>query len=123
MMNGKTNNLVKSFFNSYNNQIHFQKEITGAECPGDNLHEFSYHIQAMVEELGEVMKADKRWKTHRNTRYVPDEKLDELADVFITAMNISIHSGFTAEQIEEAIAKKINENFERLAIAKKEEQE
>lgn len=116
-------NVNKSFFNSYNTQIHFQKEITGAKCPGDNLHEFSYHIQAMVEELGEVMKADKRWKTHRNTRYVPEEKLDELADVFITAMNISIHSGFTAEQIEEAIAKKINENFERLAIVKEEEAE
>lgn len=105
---------------SYDNQIHFQEEITGVECPGDNLHQFSYHIQAMVEELGEVMKADKRWKTHRNQRYELDEKLDEIADVFITAMNISIHSGFTADEIEQAIANKINENFERLAIAKKE---
>ena len=64
----------------------------------------------MVEELGEVMKADKRWKTHRNHRYEPDEKLDEIADVFITAMNISIHSGFTAEDIEKAISNKIKEN-------------
>lgn len=111
----------KNFKNSYDNQIHFQEAITGVTCPGDNLHQFSYHIQAMVEELGEVMKADKRWKTHRNTRYEKDEKLDEIADVFITAINISIHSGFTAEEIENAISRKINENYERLKIEKKKE--
>lgn len=119
-MIGKTN-LATSFLNSYNSQVRFQKEVTGAQCPSDNLGEFSYHIQAMVEELGEVMKADKRWKTHRNNRYEPKEKLDEIADVFITAMNISIHSGFTAVEIEEAIANKINENFERLAVVQKED--
>ena len=64
------------FKESYDNQVHFQEAITGVKCPGDNIHQFSYHIQAMVEELGEVMKADKRWKTHRNHRYEPDEKLD-----------------------------------------------
>lgn len=115
-MTGKT-----SFNKSYIAQTLFQEAVTGAKCPGDNLGQFSYHIQAMVEELGEVMKADKRWKTHRNERYVPEEKLDEIADVFITAMNIAIHSGFTAETIEEAIAKKIGENFERLAIVKEEQ--
>lgn len=102
-----------SFKQSYDNQTHFQEAITGAKCPGDNLTQFSYHVQAMVEELGEVMKADKRWKTHRNERFEPEEKLDEIADVFITAMNIAIHSGFTAETIEQAIARKIDENYER----------
>lgn len=109
-MTGKNN----GFKASYDNQIHFQEKITGATCPGDNLSQFSYHIQAMVEELGEVMKADKRWKTHRNERYEVSEKLDEIADVFITAMNIAIHSGFTADDIEGAIANKIKENYERL---------
>ena len=107
---------------AYDNQIHFQEAITGAKCPGDNLNQFSYHIQAMVEELGEVMKADKRWKTHRNHRYEPAEKLDEIADVFITAMNIAIHSGFTAEEMEEAISNKIKENYERLSVEKKKEE-
>ena len=60
------------------------------------------------------MKADKRWKTHRNHRYEPEEKLDEIADVFITAMNIAIHSGFSDEDIEEAISNKISENYARL---------
>lgn len=116
-MNGKTN----SFHNSYNNQILFQENVAGVRCPGDNLPQFSYHIQAMVEELGEVMKADKRWKTHRNERYVRDEKLDEIADVFITAMNIAIHSGFTVNDVEDAISTKIAENFSRLVLKQKEE--
>lgn len=109
------------FKKAYDNQIHFQEVITGVQCPGDNITQFSYHIQAMVEELGEVMKADKRWKTHRNQRYEVEEKLDEIADVFITAINISIHSGFTADEIEEAIRKKIDENYQRLEIEKKKE--
>lgn len=114
--------MINGFNESYHKQAHFQKVITGAKCPGDNLSEFSYHIQAMVEELGEVMKADKRWKTHRNSRYEPAEKLDEIADVFITAMNIAIHSGFEAETIELAIANKIEENYKRLNIEKQKEE-
>lgn len=111
---------TNSFKDSFFNQISFQEEVTGATCPCDNLPQFSYHVQAMVEELGEVMKADKRWKTHRNQRYDASEKLDEIADVFITAMNIAIHSGFGPETIEEAIAKKIDENFIRLSKIEKE---
>lgn len=113
--------MTNSFKSSYDNQIHFQEHVAGVKCPGDNINQFSYHIQAMVEELGEVMKADKRWKTHRNQRYEVEEKLDEIADVFITAINISIHSGFTAEDIEKAISRKINENYKRLDIEKKKE--
>lgn len=110
----KMSGMNNSFLLSYRNQVKFQKEVTGAECPGDNLNHFCYHMNAMVEELGEVMKADKRWKTHRNVRYEPHEKLDEIADMFITAMNIAIHSGFSAETIEAAISNKINTNFYRL---------
>ena len=103
--------MINSFKKLFDSQVKFQKLVTGEDnLPRDNTHGFSYHIQAMVEEMGEVMKADKRWKTHRNTRYVPEEKLDEIADVFITAMNIAIHSGFTASQVEEAICLKITDN-------------
>ena len=109
-MSGKTNTFKESFAN----QVSFQKLVTGAQCPGDNLEQFSYHIQAMVEEMGEVMKADKRWKTHRNTRFEPEEKLDEIADVFITAMNIAIHSGYSSSQVSEAIITKIKNNRKRL---------
>lgn len=118
-MSGKTNTFT--FKESFENQVSFQKLITGATCPGDNLEQFSYHIQAMVEELGEVVKADKRWKTHRNERYLVEEKLDEIADVFITAMNIAIHSGFSSDDIEKAIMNKIQTNYERLHDATEKE--
>lgn len=108
--------MINSFRDSYNRQIKFQQEISGAKCPGDNLHEFSYHMNAMTEELGEVLQADKRWKSHRNTKYNPDEKKLELADVFITAMNLAMHSGFSVEEIEHAISCKIKENYERVGI-------
>ena len=109
----KTNGMT-SFSDSYKKQIKFQEGVTGAACPGDNLGHFCYHMNAMTEELGEVMKADKRWKTHRNVRYEKEEKLDEIADVFITAMNMAIHSGFDAHDIEQAISDKISKNFIRL---------
>ena len=106
--------MTNSFKKLFESQVEFQKMVTGdSTLPRDNIANFSYHVQAMVEEMGEVMKADKRWKTHRNTRFVPEEKLDEIADVFITAMNIAIHSGFTAEDVEVVIRLKISDNFRR----------
>lgn len=114
---GRIRNNV-TFKEMYERQEEFQKKVLkskndNSNVPADNLDWFSYHVQAMVEELGEVMKADKRWKTHRNERYEKQEKLDELADVFITAMNISMHSGFSAEDVLNAIINKIEENENR----------
>lgn len=106
--------------NIFNHQMLYQHMVLTkikdetTTLPTDNVEWFSYHIQAMVEELGEVMKADKRWKTHRNERYNKDEKKDELADVFITFINLCLFSGFSVEEIKQAIFKKIEENFIRL---------
>lgn len=110
----------------YEMQVGFQNQVlskkakeTGVPAislPQDSVQWFSYHIQAMVEELGEVMKADKRWKTHRNHRFEFDEKIDEIADVFITAMNIAIFSGISGEQLKDEIAKKIQENGKKLSL-------
>lgn len=84
------------------------------ELPTDNLEWFKYHCLAMLEEMGEVMQSDKRWKTHRNERYAAGEKLDELADVFITWCNMAMYSGFTNVQLQEAVTRKISKNMERL---------
>lgn len=114
--------------NLYNLQIEFQNQVLEKRAkearesvialPQDSVSWFSYHIQAMVEELGEVMKADKRWKTHRNDRFVFDEKLDEIADVFITAMNIAIFSGISGDQLVNEIIAKIQENERKLNTKK-----
>ena len=108
----------------YNMQVEFQRKILERQAdetgkpvialPQDDVSWFSYHIQAMVEELGEVMKADKRWKTHRNQRYEFDEKVDEIVDVFITAMNIAIFSGISGDQLVNEVVTKIQENTTKL---------
>lgn len=102
----------------YCSQIRFQRNVEKLSfkhnLPIDNPFKFQYHMTAMTEELGEVLKADKRWKTHRNVRLDKSEKLDEIADVFITAMNISMWSGFSSTEIYEAIENKIAINQIRI---------
>lgn len=102
-----------SFRKIYKQQTTFQGKIEKM-LTHDNPTKFHYHMTAMTEELGELLKADKRWKTHRNSTYNQEEKLDELADVFITAMNISLWSGFSYEQLANSISNKIETNNNRL---------
>lgn len=133
MKNGKIKNPTKDnwrkeIFNSmpeildgvllkdlFQNQIEFQSKITKIDkLPVDNYKWYSYHMLAMMEELGEVLKADKRWKTHRNKVYNPDEKLEEIADIFITLMNICIFSDVPSYKLIQAVLNKIDENNEKL---------
>jgi len=99
----------------FEKQAEFQKELLPQiELPKDDITWSSYHIQGLMEEVGEVLKADKRWKTHRNCNYDPDNKLEEIADVMISAINIALFSGFTGSDVYTAIIKKINKNLGRL---------
>lgn len=86
-----------------------------AELPSDNVQIASYHIQQLMSEIGEVLEADKRWKNFRNSRYDSKRKLDEIADCFIVLMNVSMFSGFNAEDIENAISAKIDVVKERIS--------
>lgn len=131
-MNGKpkadqiTNGVLKpsndSFSATYLNQIEFQKEIikkyqshlSNGKLPVDNPELFQYHMTAIVEELGEVLKADKRWKTHRNDAFDPENKMEEISDVFITFLNICIFSGYKPEDIMYNVNSKIKRNLERM---------
>ena len=112
----------KDFEELFAEQVEFQQKILKKKSghtivlPIDDVDWFQYHMTAMTEELGEVLKADKRWKTHRNERFVPDEKLDELADVFITAMNVCIFSDVDCSELLNAIDRKISENNKRLKL-------
>lgn len=113
MANGKT-----SFDSLFQQQISFQRKVEKLNenfpIPKDSPERFIYHMTALQEEMGEVLKADKRWKTHRNSNHDPVEKLDEIADCYITLMNVSMWSGFDASDIIEAIGFKIDENNKRL---------
>lgn len=100
----------------YDKQVGFQKSIPGNQgekIPGDSVFWFKYHMLAMMEELGEVLMADKRWKTHRK-KYNKDEKLDELADVFITFLNLLIFSDIDISTILNVTFEKIDKNIARI---------
>lgn len=100
------------FTKLYGAQRGFQYLVTKKDrLPVDDLEWFGYHVKAMVEELGELLSADKRWKTHRNVKYEPENKLEELCDVVITAMNLCIFSDIDGDQLYRAIQDKIEKNY------------
>lgn len=126
-MNG-TNKM--DFESIYIDQIDFQRMLlkddsyeikTDGDIPNDYVKLFQYHCLALLEEAGELLKSDKRWKNFRNKKYDKENKLEEVADCFVTLFNISIFSGFTSEELFESISKKIKENKERYLSEKKEE--
>lgn len=101
----------------FKKQIEFQKMITKNNAmPIDSTVWFSYHMQAMIEELGEVLRADKRWKTHRNEAYDPENKAEELSDVFITVLNLFIFSGIDENKLFSAVYDKIETNIKRMKL-------
>jgi NTP pyrophosphatase (non-canonical NTP hydrolase) len=84
------------------------KEETTITVPVDDIGLASYHVQQLMSEIGEVLDADKRWKSHRNEKYNKVEKLEELADCFIVLMNIALFSGFDGRELTETIVNKLS---------------
>ena len=117
--------MSKSFADFFNDQIAFQKEVNEKfgynakveNIPEDNVEIAKYHMLALMEETGELVKSDKRWKNYRNTHYDKSNKLEELSDCFITLFNIAMYSGISAEELELALTKKMDENVERIREA------
>lgn len=112
----------KTFEGLYNKQINFQNVVKEkapysfdvGNLPEDNVKGFSQHMQQLLSELGEVLSADKRWKNYRNDKLDLENKKEEIADCFIVLMNVAIFSGFNANDIENAINNKIDENLNRV---------
>ncbi len=82
--------------------------------PCDDIRLFSYQIQQLMSEIGEVLDADKRWKNMRNSKYNQYDKLEEIADCFIVLMNIAIFSNIYADDLEDMILTKLNIVRERI---------
>ena len=124
-MSGKTKTNL-TFEDLFNLQTSFQnvliekglyerfKDKETISAPVDDVSLASYHIQQLMSEVGEILNADKRWKSHRNDEYDEQEKLEEIADCFIVLMNVAMFSGFDGETIAEAIKSKFDKNIERL---------
>lgn len=126
-MNGKMNNNGVTLRDLFNSQALFQtaaiekglyerfKNKDTVSVPVDDVSLASYHIQQLMSEVGEVLNADKRWKSHRNERYDKQEKLEEIADCFIVLMNVAMFSGFSGDDLAKAITEKICKNVKRIS--------
>lgn len=88
--------------------------VMDVELPIDSTSLCSYHIQQLISEIGEVLTADKRWKSHRQDGYCADDKLEEIADCFIVMMNIAMFSGFDGEDVTNAIVDKLGVVADRI---------
>lgn len=116
-MNGNSEQMLEvcdNFELMYASQVDFQERLTGIKLPADNVDEYQKSVTLLIEEVGELLKNDKRWKNLRWDLYNREEKLNEYADVFITVMNIAIHSGFNKNEVINAVMKKIEINRGRL---------
>jgi NTP pyrophosphatase (non-canonical NTP hydrolase) len=99
-----------SLLSLFDAQKCYQYLVTNQQTPVDSIKWFTYHALAMQEEMGELLASDKRWKTHRNEKFAKANKIEELADIFITAINLALYSGFDAETLAESVAYKIEQN-------------
>ncbi len=84
------------------------KDKSTKTAPIDDIGLASFHIQQLMSEIGEVLEADKRWKSHRNDKYNRQAKLEEIADCFIVLMNIAMFSGFSGNDVAQAIETKLD---------------
>jgi len=98
----------------YKRQIAFQEKLTNKKLPDDLPLEFRDQICLMAEELGEVAKTDKRWRAGQTETVQEGTKLEEIADIFIVAMNLAIFSGYDYLDVMNAVQQKITKNEGRL---------
>lgn len=114
---------LRTFSGIYKKQIDFQNEVIKKapydfavnNLPEDNVKGFSFHMQQLMSEIGEVLSSDKRWKNYRNDKLDLENKKEEIADCFIVLMNVAIFSGLSAEELEKAIVDKIDKNEQRIS--------
>lgn len=109
----------------YKKQIEFQSkviekygygknEVNKDNLPVDDVNISSYHLLALTEEIGELIKSDKRWKNFRNSHLDKENKLEEVADCLICILNVCIFSGISSNEFENCIVKKMKANEERI---------
>lgn len=126
MMNGKTKQ--GEFEKLYNLQLGNQQELlnkgkyddytaktfVGDKLPKDDVSLFSYHIQQLVSEIGELLQSDKRWKSFRRDLPDVENKKEEIADCLIVLLNIAIFSGIKCDELYDAVESKMLEVKERI---------
>ena len=82
-----------------------EKTSFDVELPVDDPKLFSYHVQQLMSEIGELLDADKRWKNFRNC--------------FIVLVNICLFSGVSHIELINKVIDKIKEVRRRVDEANK----
>lgn len=107
------------FKDIYKEQIKFQNRVKDTydfkveDLPDDIVQGFSYNVQHLISEIGEVLEADKRWKSMRKSKYDRAAKIQEICDCFIVLMNVAIYSGIDPEELETELLYKLAVNRTR----------
>lgn len=114
--------LKELFLQQLNNQdMLISKGVYGYEWPEkpmlpfDDVRIANNQMLHLVSEIGEVLEADKRWKSFRNDKYDRAAKAEELADCFIILLNIAMFSGISCEEFVKTIQEKIQVVRDRAA--------
>jgi NTP pyrophosphatase (non-canonical NTP hydrolase) len=122
MTNGETSN----FSDIYNRQIGFQRELIlsgeygdlnmSESLPSDSVEAVSYHVNHLICEIGELLKADTRWKSSHKLDV--GNKKEELADCFIELINIAIFSEINCDDLLRQIYNKQELNLAKYVLKK-----
>lgn len=113
------------FKDMYQMQVDFQNTLVedgyaglaeNITLPADDINIFKYSVLHLISELGEVLEADKRWKTSRNIKFVEGDKKKELIDCLIIVFNMLISSGMQADEIVALYRQKVKENYNRTLL-------
>jgi hypothetical protein len=110
-MNGKTTNTI-TLQQLFNTQLITQDKLIHKGVY--DRYKDEHTVTVPVDDVGLVLGADKRWKSHRNDKYDKNAKLEELADCFVVLMNIAMFSGFDGDDLANAIQQKLGVVSDRL---------
>lgn len=81
--------------------------------PVDNVDMFKEWALMTIEEVGELLQEDKRWRTFRNIHYDKCKKKSELADVLICVINMALYSDISFNELMTAVEIKQERNSKR----------
>ena len=109
---------LDSLIRLYGRQKEFQsilnKDNKEKDYPRDDVNNYSANTLLLVEEIGELLKEDKRWRTFRGLNYDKKSKKKELADMFIVFLNICMFSDVSMIELIQAVDDKIDVNMSRV---------
>ena len=96
-------------------QIKLQRVLNNIDLPACDDELLGQFALALYAEMGEVLAANKNWKPWRNkSEYNKADLWEEIADVWIFLINLSMSCGMKSEDVLQEIKRKQTILSERL---------